>query len=71
MKKAKNWKTTLFGIVALAGSIMASGVLGEKPTKVGTVIVGIGAAGGFSQAKDKDVTGGTREQSSEPQVSGE
>jgi hypothetical protein len=65
-KKAKNWKTTVFGIMGLAAALLTSGLAGEKGVKIGTAITAISAAGVGIMAKDRDMTGGTREQSSTP-----
>ena len=56
-----NWKTTLCGIVA--GLPQALPLMGIPiAPEVANFITGLGAILGFYFAKDKDVTGGTKQQ---------
>lgn len=54
-----NWKTTLFGLITAAGLFMQSqsGIL----VKIGEILSIAGAAGTGLVAKDKNVTGGTKQ----------
>lgn len=59
MKKIlKNWKTTLFGIIAGAGMLMSNS---NNPTikAIGTLIVATGVGAMGANAKDNNVTGGS------------
>jgi hypothetical protein len=57
----KNWKTTLSGIVASVGLALTNS---PSPTThiVGVILSSLGALLFGMSAKDKDVTGGTRQQ---------
>lgn len=57
----KNWKTTLLGFVLAGGLFMAQNTDG-KTQQVGTWVATIGAAIAGLVQKDKDVTGGTKQQ---------
>lgn len=66
---AKNWKTTLTGIIG--GLLLAlgpmlggrlSGDRNQPPITIGNVLTGIAVAAMGINSKDRDVTGGTRQQ---------
>lgn len=50
----KNWKTTVFGILAFVAFALPPGIL---PPRVQDIVSGIAVAVGLGSAKDKDVTG--------------
>jgi hypothetical protein len=57
----KNWKTTIGGLVAAAGlSMQASD--DQKVKMIGYVLAGIGTLFFGINAKDNNVTGGTKQQ---------
>jgi hypothetical protein len=56
----KNWKTSLVGILAGIGSLIAQ-MAQDGKIDIKTVILSAGAALLGLLAKDHDVTGGTRE----------
>lgn len=61
----KNWRTTLFGLLAFVS--LNSELLG-LPEKAGRIASGLIIALGFSQTKDRNVTGGTVYQGSTTSV---
>lgn len=59
----KNWKTSLFGILATVGLLIPS-LVPNNPTaeSVSKIITAVGALGTGLTAKDNNVTGGTKQQ---------
>lgn len=57
----KNWKTTVSGIITASGVAMQAS---ENPTvkMIGLILAGVGALLLGGSSKDKNVTGGTKQQ---------
>lgn len=65
MGAATNWKTTLFGILAAAGLAASTGQIFPESSHAkswGGLAAIVGTVGLGYNSKDKDVTGGKREQ---------